>query len=202
MTPHSFIAQSTNEVDGRGKSNGTGYIGRTGPELACSLRIFPVISGNCMCHVAASLVRRHRIESRTAHPQNANSHRTHHLVTGKCQKITIELANVNRKVRDRLRRVDQDLCSSLMRKTADLGRRIDDPEYIRHMRETDQLGALSELELQRSQIQIAVIENIHITKPRAFSLCQQLPWQHIRSVLRHGENDFIIAPDVSFSPGG
>ena len=85
-------------------------------------------------HVAAALVRRHRLEQRRRAVEHADAGRAEHLVSRERVEVAAERLHVDRHVRDRLRAVDEHRDPARVREPDDRLDRIDRAERVRDVR--------------------------------------------------------------------
>jgi hypothetical protein len=84
-------------------------------------------------HVASRLEWRHRIEKLPARPKDSDSHRPAHLVSGKRQKIAIEILHIDREMRDGLCGIDKHERSAPMRVFTNFPGGVDPTEDVRNV---------------------------------------------------------------------
>ena len=74
-------------------------------------------------HVAAALIRRHRVEQRRLPVEHADAGRPEDLVAGERVEVAVERLHVDRHVRDGLRAVDEHRNPAAVREPHDLAER-------------------------------------------------------------------------------
>ena len=114
---------------------------------------------------------------------------------GEDQEVRAQLGDVDRRVRHRLRAVDQHQRADLVRPGDDLAERVDRAEDVRLLGDRDELGALVDHRRQVGEVEPAVVGEPEPAQGRAGALAQLLPGQQVGVVLHLGDDDLVALPD-------
>ena len=163
-------------VDRRAEADDAGDVRRAGLELVRQRVVRRLLEGDRRDHVAAALVRRHRVEQRRLAVEHAGARRPEHLVAGEGVEVGIERLHVDGHVRRGLRAVDEHDRAGRVRLPHDLGDRVDRPERVRHVDHRDDASCASvSRRSNSSRPQLAAVVDRHDPQRRAGLLAHQLP---------------------------
>ena len=109
-------------------------------------------------HFPSPLPGRHLFQQRFLTIQNTHTGRTIQFMTGKHQKITIQLPDINRQMLHSLSCIHQYFCSHSVSPVNNGLHRIYRSQYIRNISHSHQLHFLRQQMLQLTQIQCPVIQ--------------------------------------------
>ena len=188
-------------VDGRPEPDRVDVRRRAGLELPGQLVPGRKIDRDAGDHVAAVQERPHLLQDRGAAPHDTGAGRGEHLVAAECQEIAVEIADVDRGVRDRLGPVDDDERASRARLGDERLRRGDRPKAVARVGDGDELRALRHGRGELVAPQPAVVVDVHDHEGRADLLGELLPGHEVRVVLEHRRDDHVAGADVLAPPG-
>ena len=178
-------------IDRGGEADGSRDVRRARLELERHRVVRGLFERHAADHVAATLVRRHRVQQRELAVKHTDACRTVELVPGEGVEIAVERADVDLEVRRRLRAIHQHRRSDCMRELDDSANRVDRAERIGNVRDRNQSCSRIEerFELVHPQ-HPRVIDGCH-AQPRPGLLAQELPRDDIRMVLHLRHEDLI-----------
>ena len=125
------------EANGGRKTNRPRHVGSSCLELLSAVLEFSAVELDSMSHIAADVVRRHRIQQLATSPEDACRHWPEHLVPREDVKVTSQIPNVDLHVWHALRTVHDDARSGRVRLRANLLDRIDSAEHVGDVRQRD-----------------------------------------------------------------
>ena len=149
-------------------------------------------------HVAAALVRRHRLEQRAPAVEHADAGRAEHLVAREHVEVAVERLHVDHEVRHRLRAVDEHDRAArvrLLRSSRATGLIV--PSAFETWLERDDLRARRQQPRERVEIDLAALVDRHDPQPRAGLLAQHLPRHDVGVVLEPGDEDLVARRSAS-----
>jgi hypothetical protein len=115
--------------------------------------------------------------------------------------VGVDLAQVDRNLRDRLRTVDHDDRARRVRAAHDLGDRVDRAEHVRDVHDADDLHvAAREQRVELVEQQPAVVVDAHVVERRPGGLAGELPRHDPRVVLHLGHDHAVAGPEVRVAP--
>ena len=152
-------------------------------------------------HVAAADERRHRVEQRLAPVQDADPRRAVELVARPGVEVGIELAQVDRQLRNGLRAVDDDDRAGGVGALDDLGDRVDRAGGVGDVADGDELdGAGREQLVELLELEHALVVDLDHLELRAGLAAQHVPGHEVRVMLELGRDDAVAGPEVRAPP--
>jgi hypothetical protein len=127
--------------------------------------------------------------------------RREHLVTAEDQEIAVEVRHVNGRVRDGLRRVDQNGRAGGVRLSDDLPDRVHRSKAVGGVCDREELRALLQLGRELVAAQPSVLVDVDHHDLRAHVLRQLLPGDEVRVMLEDRRDDAVPGLDVVAAPG-
>ncbi len=189
-------AQGRDVVERRAEGDSARDVRRAGLELVGQVVERRLLEGDGADHVAAALVRRHRLEERRLSVEHADARRTVDLVARERVEVAVEGPHVDGHPRRRLRAVDEDHRPAGVGELRDLPDRQDRAEGVREVRDRDDLRPVREHLLEGRDVHVAgVVERRH-DEARALLLAEELPGDDIRMVLEARDQDLVARADV------
>jgi hypothetical protein len=187
-------------VDRCTEADRLGDLRRSRLELPGQIGPRRLVGGDRPDHVPATDERRHLLEQRAAAMQHADAGGPVGLVPGPGVEVCVDRLQVDRHLRDRLSAVDDDNGTGGMRPPDHLGNRIDRPDHVRNVDQRNQLWLASEQDIERIEVEVAVIEHRHVRDLGLAVLTEDLPGHDVRVVLHLGEHDQVPTGDIHSPP--
>ena len=125
-------------VDCRTDADRTAHIDGARLKLVRELCPGRLLAAHIFNHLAAEQEGRHREQKIPLAVEDADAHRSQHLVAGKREKIHIEVGHIDRNVRHGLRAVQNEQAAVLVRKARKGLHVVFDAEHIRDVRHRDE----------------------------------------------------------------
>ena len=152
-------------------------------------------------HVPAAEERRHRLEDLRAAVQHADAGRAVDLVAGPDVEVGVDLADVDRDLRDRLRAVDADDRTGGVRARDDVGDRVDRAGGVRDVADRDELDrAGREMAVEIVELKDALVVDADDLEVRADLLAEHVPRHEVRVMLHLRHDDGVAGADVRAPP--
>ena len=146
-------------------------------------------------HVAAALVRRHRLEVLQSAVQQPHAGGAEDLVPGDRVEVAADLLDVHAQMRRRLRAVHEHGDAPRVRAGHDVLHGIHGAERVRNVRDREHTGAWAEQILERVQHQLAPPVHRNHAQPRPACLADELPRHDVRVVLDRRDKHLVTRPE-------
>ena len=201
VLPQRLAAQFVDEGHGGGQANRAGDVGGAGLKLLRAVFEGRTLEVHVVGHIAADVIRRHRLEQFAASPHHAGAHRTEHLVPREHVEVAAEVLDIDRDVRGRLRPVDDHAGAGLARERAKLLRGIHESEDVGHMAERDQPRPHREHLLEFIEPEPSFVVDVKNANGRARAVRRARPGHEVGVVFGDGQDDLVARAQVGSAPG-
>ncbi len=186
------------EVAGCAEADRLGDVAGAGLELGRCGHVGRALLGDLRDHVAAAEERRHRLEQLGLAVQDADAGRPVRLVTG--PGVEVDVAHVDRQVRDGLRAVDHHPGAGGVRAAGDVGDVVDRAADIGGVGDRDDLRGALEQRVELGVDQAALVVDADVGQRGPGALRRELPRDEVRVVLQLGDDDQVALGEPDRAP--
>jgi hypothetical protein len=188
------------EANGGRKTNRPCHVGSSCLELLRAMLEFSAVELDSVSHIAADVVRRHRIQQLATSPEDACRHWPEHLVPREDVKVTSQIPNVDLHVWHALRTVHDDARSGRVRLRANLFDRIDSAEHVGDVRQRDDPRPCRKRFLDGLWLEPPFVRHVDDANSGAALACKPCPGHQVRRMFRDRDDDLVAASQVRGSP--
>ena len=150
-------------------------------------------------HLPAAEERRHGVEQLGPCPQAADAARAQHLVPGEAHEVGVPGRHVDRQVRHRLGRVDEDQRPRGVSGVDERPDVVDRAEHVRHRGDREQAGAVEEA-VEVGEVEAVVVGQRDPAQLDAALGREDVPRDDVRVVLHVGDDDRVTGAQVRPRP--
>ena len=196
MRPDLLDPNRSDPVDGGSEPDRLSDLRGSRLELPREVGPRRLVGGDGADHVPTADERRHLLEQRAPSMQHADPRRPVGLVASPGVEVDIELGELDRKLRDRLRPVDEHDRAGVVRAPRDRRHRVDRAEHVRDVDERDELRPAREQRVQGVEVELAVFQHGDVGELGLAVLAEKLPGHDVGVMLHLGQHDEVAAVDV------
>ena len=201
MRAHLLHAQALQIAHGGRQSHRVGRVGRARFELVRQHVPGAVGVAHPFDHVAAELIRRHRLQQLPPSHQHADAHRSEQLVAAERVEVDVERVEVDGQVRHRLGPVHHD---HRRRTSPDDSYHVlqwrNRTHRVRHMRDRHDLGACADHVAQHVEIDGLCGRELHDAQRGTGAQRELLPRNEVRVVFERRHHDLVARTNVRTAP--
>src|SRR6267143_649574 len=153
-------------------------------------------------HFSPTLIWLHVLEKLSLSVKDTYPCGSAHFVAGEGEEVAVQVLNVDRHVRDRLRTVHQNFAAMFVSLARQFSYGVDCSQHVGDMRNSEELDSrLLQMLVYIFSDKLSVIRDSNIFETRSFFTRELLPWDDVAVVLHLREHDAVPESNIGSAPG-